>query len=60
VVASAIVNSLNKSLEGNYLISVSTLGGNLSVALDKHDNRFSDVWLNGPAAFVFKGEVVVQ
>jgi diaminopimelate epimerase len=60
VVASAIVNSLNKSLEGNHLISVTTLGGNLSVALDKHDNRFSDVWLNGPAAFVFKGEVVVQ
>jgi diaminopimelate epimerase len=60
VVASAIVNSLNKSLEGNHLISVTTLGGNLSVALNKHDNRFSDVWLNGPAAFVFKGEVVIQ
>lgn len=60
VVASAIVNSLNKSLEGNHLILVTTLGGNLSVALNKQENKFSDVWLNGPATFVFKGEVVVQ
>jgi len=39
-------------------IKLHTPGGKLSVSFYKNENGFSDVWLSGPAKFVFKGEVV--
>lgn len=60
VVASAIVDVLNANKDnGNYTIEVNTLGGKLSVSLKKLDHTFKNIWLNGPATFVFKGEVEV-
>lgn len=59
VVASAIVNALKELSDGKHFIPVTTLGGELSVNLYKQENTFSNIWLNGPAEFVFKGEVAV-
>lgn len=39
-------------------IEVQARGGNLSVNLSTEDfNQFRNIWLNGPAEFVFKGEL---
>ncbi len=41
-------------------IPVETLGGNLRVEFyKKDDNHFENIWLCGPATFVFKGEIEV-
>ncbi len=36
------------------------LGGNLSVKFTREENRFTNIWLEGPATFVFKGEISVE
>ncbi len=36
---------------------VKTRGGNLSVHFKKEGNDFTNVWLEGPATYVFKGEI---
>ena len=39
---------------------VKTLGGNLKVKFNKQeDNSFTDIWLEGPATFVYKGEITI-
>lgn len=38
---------------------VSTEGGDLTVIYDKHDGGYNNIWLIGPAKFVFKGEVEI-
>ncbi len=40
-------------------VRVSTLGGELLVCFQKKGSGFMDIWLEGPATFVFKGEVNV-
>ncbi|MDB5223152.1 MAG: diaminopimelate epimerase [Chitinophagaceae bacterium] len=58
VTASALVSAHNDN--GFNRVEVKTLGGNLSVEFDKKDDEhFENIWLNGPADFVFKGEVKV-
>lgn len=60
VTAAALVAAIkNVSTAKNYC-DIKTLGGNLKVKFTKHsDNSFTDVWLEGPATFVFKGEITV-
>lgn len=42
-------------------VEVQTLGGNLAVEFKKDaGDHFSDVWLCGPASFVFKGEIEIK
>ena len=42
-------------------INVTTLGGNLAVEFEKKaENSFENIWLCGPATFVFKGTIVVD
>lgn len=54
VTASAIVAAtLNPLNSGRY--RVTTLGGELSVRFSRTDSGFSEVWLEGPARFVFTG-----
>lgn len=56
VTASALVSAHNDN--GFNRVEVKTPGGNLSVEFDKKDdNHFENIWLNGPAEFVFKGEI---
>jgi diaminopimelate epimerase len=58
VTASALVAAHNDN--GFNRVEVTTPGGRLSVEFDKiDDNHFTNIWLCGPAEFVFKGEVEI-
>ncbi|CAN5546628.1 diaminopimelate epimerase [soil metagenome] len=58
VTAAALVASLRNVSTATDYCDVKTLGGNLKVKFNKHeDNSFTDIWLEGPATFVFKGEI---
>jgi diaminopimelate epimerase len=61
VTAAALVNALtDKSIQA-IDCRVIALGGNLSVAYVKHpDNSFTDIWLKGPANFVFEGDYIIS
>ncbi|MBA3673976.1 MAG: diaminopimelate epimerase [Chitinophagaceae bacterium] len=59
VTASALVSAHNDN--GFNHVDIKTPGGNLSVEFDKKDdNTFENIWLIGPANFVFKGELELQ
>ncbi len=38
-------------------VTIDVVGGELSVSFDEHNDSFTNVYLIGPATFVFKGEV---
>lgn len=58
VTASALVFYHNEN--GFNRIEVTTPGGNLAVEFDKKDeDSFENIWLCGPANFVFKGSIEV-
>jgi diaminopimelate epimerase len=58
VTAAALVASLKGVSTETEQCEIKTLGGNLTVSFKKHpDNSFTDIWLDGPATFVFKGEI---
>jgi diaminopimelate epimerase len=55
VTACALVCAHN---QGFNRVEVQTLGGKLAVEFDKiKESHFSNIWLCGPALFVFKGEI---
>ncbi|HNY01923.1 MAG TPA: diaminopimelate epimerase [Bacteroidales bacterium] len=57
VTASALAYAFrNNTGESRCLIE--TRGGRLSVRFQRSGDRFTDVWLEGPAEFVFRGEVI--
>jgi diaminopimelate epimerase len=57
VTASAISASMYLDSDKNSY-DIITMGGNLNVSFTKKDtNQFNDIWLTGPATFVFKGEI---
>lgn len=59
VTASALIFAHNDN--GFNRIEVQTKGGNLAVEFDKmSDTEFKNIWLCGPAEFVFKGEVLLE
>ncbi|MCX6209332.1 MAG: diaminopimelate epimerase [Bacteroidetes bacterium] len=56
VTASALVFYHNDF--GFNRVEVETLGGKLAVEFDKNgEDKFKNIWLCGPATFVFKGEI---
>ena len=58
VTAAALVSAHNEN--GFNRVEVRTPGGHLSVEFDKiDDEHFENIWLCGPAEFVFKGEINV-
>jgi diaminopimelate epimerase len=58
VTAAALLSAHNQN--GFNTVDVKTPGGNLSVEFDKIDDQhFENIWLCGPALFVFKGEIEV-
>jgi hypothetical protein len=58
VTAAALVSAHNE--RGFNRIKIQTPGGKLSVEYDKLDETvFENIWLCGPAEFVFKGEVEI-
>lgn len=60
VTAAALAASLKSVSTAQEYCDIRTLGGNLKVKFIKHsDNSFTDIWLEGPAEFVFKGEIKI-
>ena len=58
VTASALVFSQEGT--GFNRIDVTTLGGELAVEFDKlSETSFENIWLCGPATFVFKGSIEI-
>lgn len=58
VTAAALVSAHNET--GFNQVDVQTLGGKLSVEYDRvSDQDFRNIWLCGPAEYVFKGEITV-
>lgn len=58
VTASAIAAACN--LSGAITTAVKAAGGELEVRFTKHDaQKIDNVWLNGPAQFVFEGEIEI-
>lgn len=56
VTASALMSAHND--KGFNRVEVRTTGGKLSVEFDKFDDQhFENIWLCGPAEFVYKGEI---
>jgi diaminopimelate epimerase len=58
VTASAISTVLSGHLDTK-TVRVKTLGGNLSVSFNVSGNNISEIWLSGPATFVYEGKVEV-
>jgi diaminopimelate epimerase len=54
VTAAAIAVSLQT---GQKSVSVKTAGGNFKISFDFEDDKFSNVWLRGPAKLVFEGNI---
>jgi diaminopimelate epimerase len=58
VTASALMNAHNA--KGFNRVEVKTPGGNLSVEYNKiDDEHYENIWLCGPAEFVYKGTIEV-
>jgi diaminopimelate epimerase len=58
VTASAIASVLSGQFVSNP-VNVRTRGGNLIVKFDIVGNQISNIWLSGPATFVFEGKIEI-
>lgn len=58
VTAAAIAGSGEE--DGRFETRVLTKGGQLSVSFVKEGNQMKDIWLTGPATFVFAGEINLE
>ncbi|MBL4668948.1 MAG: diaminopimelate epimerase [Flavobacteriales bacterium] len=59
VTAAALSLADHKSLSSG-VIHIKAAGGNLKVGFKRNGNVFSDIWLIGPATFVYKGEFLID
>lgn len=59
VTAAALVAVARSGQTGQFAIPVQAKGGALQVKFHFDGTRFSDIWLCGPATFVFRGETEV-
>jgi diaminopimelate epimerase len=59
ITAAALTYAKNVNLSGFQRIQVNALGGEIFVDVQVEENRFSKIVLEGPASFVFKGEMDV-
>jgi diaminopimelate epimerase len=58
VTAAALAYAIKKPAQLSPM-EVQTRGGTLRVSFKQEGNSFTDIWLEGPATFVYKGEVIV-
>lgn len=54
-VTAAVLAMHHKKILSKTYCPVQALGGKLAVAFDKSENGYENIWLQGPADFVFKG-----
>jgi diaminopimelate epimerase len=54
VLACAVKNPTRRTF-----MDVQTRGGALRVSFQQEGNSFTDIWLEGPAVFVFQGETYI-
>src|SRR5207253_1419384 len=60
VTASALAASVKGISTGENSCRISTPGGELRVRFHRgKNNAFTDIWLEGPATFVYKGEIEI-
>lgn len=60
VTACALSYGTLNNLVGIQKVNIKAMGGNLSVTFNRNANDcFNNIWLTGPAKFVFKGEIHV-
>ncbi len=59
VTAAAIAYYLQADDKARTRIPIQSKGGNLEVRFEPDGNGFKNIWLCGPAAFVFRGEVEI-
>jgi diaminopimelate epimerase len=58
IVASVICTGIRRGINhGSYSSLVHAQGGQLKVSFFRNDNKITDIWLEGPASFVFKGTI---
>lgn len=58
IVASVICDGIRKGINhGTYSSNVQAQGGQLKVTFFRNDNLITDIWLEGPAKFVFEGKI---
>lgn len=58
IVASVICSGIRKGInDGSYSSLVNARGGQLKVSFFRNDNKITNIWLEGPATFVFKGTI---
>lgn len=60
VTASAIAHAVHLNKTGKIEIAVKTPGGHLKVKLNNTGNHFTDIYLQGPASFVYKGVIEIK
>jgi diaminopimelate epimerase len=61
VTAAALVAALKGLSTDKHNCAIKTLGGNLNIKFDKVlENTFYNIWLEGPAVFVFKTNIEVR
>ena len=60
VTAAAIIASLKGISTSSDYCDIKTLGGNLKVKFNSNSNNtFNNIWLEGPATFVFDGDIEI-
>jgi len=59
VVASVLAVALKNKSAGIKEMAVKTLGGDLKVFFVNNDGLFTDIYLEGPTTFVYKGEIEI-
>jgi diaminopimelate epimerase len=59
-VTAAAIASKQSAANGSHIVHIKSLGGMLKVAFDKDGDIYSNVWLSGPATYVFDGRIEVH
>lgn len=57
--AVALAMAQERGLQGSHTIPIRVAGGHLRIHFNRNDERFSDIFLEGPAEFVFEGQISV-
>jgi diaminopimelate epimerase len=58
-VAAAIALDLEGKSSGPCQVILETPGGSLEVRFERNNGSYTDIWLTGPAAFVFEGSIKI-